>query len=1235
MTRQLNIKRLIASGLIFAFLGTSLQPVRAQELILPAPGTMVNLSPAYVPVLIKGLRVHPENPLLFDFILDTGRSGLKINSPKFKDESEKLIKYFLASLTIKEDDLWVNLSPYEKTRIVPEQLGQTELGRDMLAQDYILKQLAASLIYPEKQLGREFWNTVYAKAQQQFGVSDIPVNTFNKVWIISDKAKILERNNVGYVVGAHLKVMLEEDYLALKKHTTINQVSNTHTVASQVVRQIIIPALDKEVNQGQNFVSLRQMFYSMILASWYKLALKDTLLNQVYSNKGKTGGVLSDDPTAKEKIFEQYLRAYKKGVFNYIKEDMNTAGQQSMPRKYFSGGERIFQIPPQKLIQREQNLGPGDNASPDGDLAMATVNMTEQTYDTAMRTAEVENPPMIYEALSKLSSIITHEPNINPAIYDQIQNAIAELEGNYLLLSPEKLEQRISALETGLGLLFGPTIHEHGTLSSEHALSTLLIAALKATAKVSNLLTPQNKPPRAIAWQNVTEDRTTLPNHLIFTFQRPHGSRIGLAVPLLTAAPPQDFVIPLIKAEDRSLAERLLIIQTISTELLKFATFDPQALKQLYLPQDATPEEIHAAYKMMYGFAWSIAEHYGLASSPNAERDKSAEDMTARIQNDILWPTTVRISQLRILGEWYSTHPVSSTVIAFLAAANEPATRGEAIPDAISNAAIDALFQIYSSLSEVERIRATTYLTGLASEVIKAPALFWLQRPMGYFLHVSQRLQRYKNEAGNNTIVMDSAMIGKYVTLDEVSVSGKRVLIRPDINAPVSNGKISLTERITAAAVTIKEAAESGAKVTVIAHQGRPGDSDYLESLEQHAKLLSELIGRPVQYVNDLYGQEAVEAIKALKDGEVLLLKNVRPQEKEPQFVSILEPLFDYFILDGFSVAHRATNSVTGFTNIPNLAGRLMEKEWNGNERFLTEIVHPYVELLGGSKISDHIDALKYGLEQGLIDHVLTGGMLGQLLLIIKGYHLGEATTQVLRKQDVDPKERPDGLLSLIPALTSIYESYKDKIETPTDLAYEDGNGQRQEISVDALGTNGVPFVLADNGTQTANHYAEILKEAKTAFIKGPQGNYKRETMRKASQVTFKAVAESGAYWMTGGGDTDKLVDELDLTPSHRTLAGGAFLEFKAGKELPGIKRLRESAEADRAALAEPGGIDLNAKNMGLDIFKEGQGVEMKFNPAMVAEFQRGDFSGIVANIIRIVPIKSALPMMGLEASPV
>jgi hypothetical protein len=390
------------------------------------PGEMVHLSTAYVPVLIKGLRVHPDNPLLFDFILDSGKSGLQVNSPEFKAESQKLIKYFLASLTIKEDDLWVNLSPYEKNRIIPEQLGQTELGREMLAQDYILKQLTASLIYPEKQLGQEFWDRVYSQARQMFGTSNIPVNTFNKVWIVADKAKVLERNNVGYVVGAHLKVMLEEDYLSLSRHV-IPAKAGIHNLTSQILREIIIPQLEKEVNQGEHFAPLRQMYYSMILATWYKRALKDALLNEVYSNKGKIGGVLSNDPAGKEKIYQQYLRAYKKGVFNYIKEDMDIISKQPIPHKYFSGGEKMrLRVGKNLLIEHTQATD--DAPLQEGDLAMVTVNMTEkeqaQRHDSSMM-ARPGWPKKVPSTDPQLESAIRKVFPLIKKIFDKMNDEIA------------------------------------------------------------------------------------------------------------------------------------------------------------------------------------------------------------------------------------------------------------------------------------------------------------------------------------------------------------------------------------------------------------------------------------------------------------------------------------------------------------------------------------------------------------------------------------------------------------------------------------------------------------------------------------------------------------------------------------------------------------------------------------------------------------------------------------------
>ncbi len=156
---------------------------------------MISLTDKFVPVIIRGIEIHPDNPLKFNFFIDTGDKNLQ--GAAFNKEATTLIKYFLASLTVPENDLWVNLSPYEKDCIIPAGFGTTEMGRDMLAQDYLLKQLTASLIYPEKELGREFWQRVYKRAQDMYGTTQIPFNTFNKVWIAPDKAVIYKSNATG------------------------------------------------------------------------------------------------------------------------------------------------------------------------------------------------------------------------------------------------------------------------------------------------------------------------------------------------------------------------------------------------------------------------------------------------------------------------------------------------------------------------------------------------------------------------------------------------------------------------------------------------------------------------------------------------------------------------------------------------------------------------------------------------------------------------------------------------------------------------------------------------------------------------------------------------------------------------------------------------------------------------------------------------------------------------------
>jgi uncharacterized protein YnzC (UPF0291/DUF896 family) len=212
------------------------------------------------------------------------------------------------------------------------------MGRDLLAEDYILKQLTSSLIYPEDELGKKFWDKIYKEAYDKYGLTNIPIDTFNKVWILPDKAEVYENGDVAFVTGSHLKVMLQEDYEALKKGGEENPISDEHKLASDVIREIILPAIEKEVNEGEHFAKLRQIYNSMILATWFKRNLEKNILGEIYAGKNKVEGVDIADKSEKEKIYQRYLEAFKAGAYNYVKDEYDPNTQEIIPRKYFSGG---------------------------------------------------------------------------------------------------------------------------------------------------------------------------------------------------------------------------------------------------------------------------------------------------------------------------------------------------------------------------------------------------------------------------------------------------------------------------------------------------------------------------------------------------------------------------------------------------------------------------------------------------------------------------------------------------------------------------------------------------------------------------------------------------------------------------------------------------------------------------------------------------------------------------------
>ena len=403
-----------------------------------------------------------------------------------------------------------------------------------------------------------------------------------------------------------------------------------------------------------------------------------------------------------------------------------------------------------------------------------------------------------------------------------------------------------------------------------------------------------------------------------------------------------------------------------------------------------------------------------------------------------------------------------------------------------------------------------------------------------------------------------------FKTLDDVEVKGKTVIVRVDLNSPIDpeTKRIQDNERLRAHAETLKELAEKGAKVVVISHQGRKGDPNFLP-LKQHAELLSKHVGREVKYVPDIIGEEAVKAIKSLKEGEILLLDNVRMLDEETveadtathakgKLVSTLAPLADLFVMDAFSAAHRAHASIVGFAHLlPTVAGRVMEREL----RALSEILEAREKIMlfmGGNKPEDCVKVVEALLSRGRpeIESLLTAGLLGQLFLMSRGVDLGEPSIQYIRKKGFD---------KLLGKVSELDKKLGDRVHVPVDVAYE-MDGKRVETPVERLPA---PGPIMDIGEETGERYGELIRSAgkdEAIIVKGPAGAYEREEFRKGTKMIYGALAESKAFTLIGGGDSSTAIQMVGLKVedfSYVSIAGGALIRFLSGKKLPGVEILR------------------------------------------------------------------------------
>ncbi|MDG6902533.1 MAG: phosphoglycerate kinase [Nitrososphaerota archaeon] len=396
----------------------------------------------------------------------------------------------------------------------------------------------------------------------------------------------------------------------------------------------------------------------------------------------------------------------------------------------------------------------------------------------------------------------------------------------------------------------------------------------------------------------------------------------------------------------------------------------------------------------------------------------------------------------------------------------------------------------------------------------------------------------------------------RMLTLEDLDLGGKRVFLRVDINTPVhpQSGQLMEQERLREAAMTIQDLPES--KVVVASHQGRVGRSDYT-SLEAHAKVLEGILGKKVGFVPDVFGPEALARIDSLDDGGVLVLDNLRftaeenqeykPQDAERTFlVSRLKGHLDASVLDAFSTAHRGSPTIVGFAGlVPTCAGRTVERELRMLDRISTVEKGPYVTILGGAKVSDRLEAIDALVANSRADKVLLCGVVGLVFLKAAGKLRGDLGV--------------DGEQKFVVKARQLLDEDPDRFALPVDVAIEQG-GERKEVEPAGLSAQ---TRVMDIGSKTVEKYSRFIKGAGTVFMSGPPGAFEYEAFTIGTEGLLRAMASSLGTTIISGGHLSTAMhkygvhDQID----HVSTAGGALVQYLAGKRLPLIDALERAAD--------------------------------------------------------------------------
>lgn len=407
-------------------------------------------------------------------------------------------------------------------------------------------------------------------------------------------------------------------------------------------------------------------------------------------------------------------------------------------------------------------------------------------------------------------------------------------------------------------------------------------------------------------------------------------------------------------------------------------------------------------------------------------------------------------------------------------------------------------------------------------------------------------------------------------TIDDFVVKDKTVLLRVDINEPVDKerGLLKDITRIAGCAPTVKELTDKGAKLVIMAHQGSDIEYGNYYCLKPHAKALSDLAGKRIEYVADVCGPYALQKIRELKSGEAILLDNVRfmaeemtlfetklnltpDQQAKTIVVQKLAPLADLFVCDAFAAAHRSQPTLVGMEQVlPSAMGRLFEKEYGILSGILETPKKPLVFILGGAKIQDAFLMMDKVLVEGIADKVLAGGLVGNVMLAAKGVDIGLPSMELIRKNNLN---------EYIGKSKELLAKYGDRIVPPVDLVFVN-EGKRETAGITKLPKDAL---FLDIGEKTADVFALEIMKAATVFVNGPMGVFEKEPTEYGTKAVWHALANSEAFTVLGGGDSVSATNQFGLSEriGYICTGGGAMVRFLSGEELPVVAALKHAAK--------------------------------------------------------------------------